>query len=139
MTPAKPEVPPRGPTGRSAARLNLGERGSAVVMVAAGALFLCLLGAAAVLVAGYAVAAQAAREAADLAALSGARAFALGGDACGVAGRVAAANRSLLRTCSIRGDSFSFSVTVAVSVAVPASWPGLPHEAAAEAKAGRRG
>jgi secretion/DNA translocation related TadE-like protein len=95
------------------------------------------LGAMAMLVAGYVVGYSRARAAADLAALSGAAAFTIGGDACAQARRTARLNGARVTGCGHVGDAIDFVVTVRAVVDVRSLMPGLPKEVEAEAYAGR--
>lgn len=116
-----------------------GQKGSGSVLVA-GALLLAMVVAGAVLVvAGYVVAVHHSRAAVDLAALSGASAHGRGQDACGAAGRVAAANRVSLAGCRVRGDSLDVVISVTVRQRVGRPSPVLPGEVVATAHAGRLG
>jgi secretion/DNA translocation related TadE-like protein len=96
-----------------------------------------LLGAAAAVVAGYLASHHQARSAADLAALSGAAAYAKGEDACAQARRIARQNGGRATRCNQVGDEVDFVVTVRVVVAVRVRSPGLPRQVEAEAHAGR--
>lgn len=108
-----------------------GERGSAVPFAVACLGMVLLLGAAlgvtGALVAGH----RTAQAAADLAALAGATALAGGGDGCGAADRIAAANGAALSGCSVAGAD----VRVTVVVTGP-RWLGSHGDLAAEARAG---
>lgn len=94
------------------------------------------LAAAATLVAGYLVAHHSARSAADLAALSGAAAYAGGQDACDQARRTARQNGARVVRCDRVGDEIDFVVTVRTVVEVRSRVPGLPRRVEAEAHAG---
>ena len=109
-------------------RLVRSEGGSATVLVVAmaGVLMFVLVGLSAV--SGLVSAQRRAQSAADLAALGGAAAL---DDACGEAGRIAAANAAVLDGCEVAGSE----VTVAVSVAGP-HLPGPGVRVSAEARAG---
>ena len=89
---------------RRRADRGMGDRGSMSILAA----FLCALtlvvGAAVIVVAGAHVAAERARTAADLGALSAARMLRLGGDACAEAHRVAETNGSVVTSCRIDGQ-----------------------------------
>lgn len=113
-----------------------GERGSASVLVAGLVGVLVLLGGAAVVVAGYAVAYHRVRAAADLAAVSAAAAFVQGQDACTQARRSARDNGAGLRDCDQVGDQIDYVVTVQVELEVPTRVRGLPRQVEAEASAG---
>lgn len=85
-------------------RALAGDSGAMSILAA----FLCALtlalGVAAIVVAGAHLASERARTAADLAALSGARALRLGGEACAEAERVAAVNGSTVVACRVDGQ-----------------------------------
>lgn len=87
-------------------------------------------------IAGYLVAATRARTAADLAALSGATAYADGQDACAAARRNARANGASVVLCNQVGDAVDFVVTVRAQVRVGVRVPGLPTTSTAVAYAG---
>jgi len=113
-----------------------GQQGSATVLVAGLIGVVLLLGAVALLVAGYEIAYRRARVAADLAALSGAAAFAQGGDACRQARRSAADNGAWALSCDQVGDQIDHVVTVRVRVEVSTRLRGLPDGVEALAHAG---
>ena len=115
------------------------ERGSGTVLMAAIMAVVVTLGAAATVVAGYLVSHHQARAAADLAALSGAAAYAEGEDACDQARRAARQNGAMATRCDRVGDEVDFVVTVRVVVEVRVRSPGLPRQVEAEAHAGRVG
>ena len=114
-----------------------GERGSGTLLMAGIMGLVVTLGAMAMLVAGYVVGYHRARAAADLAALSGAAAFSVGGDACAEARRTAKLNGARVARCGQVGDHIDFVVTVRAVVDVRSLLPGLPKEVEAEAYAGR--
>ena len=114
------------------------ERGSASVLMVGLLSVVVVLGAAAALIGGYALAYHRARSAADLAALSGAVAE-QGRPACVDADRIARANRVRLADCDQVGDQVDFVLTVRVAAAVQSRLPGLPDEVEAEAHAGPAG
>ena len=87
-------------------------------------------------VAGYLVSVHRARSAADLAALSGAVAYSLGGDACARSTSTAVANAATVTDCTADGDQVDFVVSVTVSVKVGRTVPGLPDRISARACAG---
>lgn len=91
----------------------------------------------AMLVAGYLVAHHSARAAADLAALSGAAAYAGGADACDQARRTARQNGARVIRCERVGDEVDFVVTVRTAVEVRSRVPGLPRRVEAQAHAGQ--
>lgn len=112
------------------------ERGvGTLVMVGVMAVVLAL-SLVAICIAGYLVAAQHARTAADLAALSGASTFAAGGDACSAARKNAGRNGASVTSCNQVGDQIDFVVTVGTSVSVGVRVPGLPWTVNAVAYAG---
>lgn len=78
-----------------------------------------------------AVAAHAARSAADLAALAGARALLSGEAACAVAARAVEANRASVVSCAIDADDVVVRAEVTVSLGVVGS-----RAASATARAG---
>jgi len=95
------------------------------------------LAAAATVVAGYLVSHHRARSAADLAALSGAAAYARGEDPCDEARHSARRNGAQVTRCDRVGDPVDFVVTVRVVVEVRVRSPGLPRRVEGEAHAGR--
>ncbi|MFB9315750.1 Rv3654c family TadE-like protein [Nocardioides plantarum] len=107
------------------------ERGAASVLVLALAGVLVLLGAALSVVGAMVVDHRTAQSAADLAVLAAARVLADGGDACGAAGRVAAANGADLTSCVVAGRE----VRVGTRVSGP-RWLGQRGDLEAEARAG---
>jgi secretion/DNA translocation related TadE-like protein len=115
------------------------QRGSGTVLMTAIMSVVVALGAVATVVAGYLVSHHQARSAADLAALSGAAAFAKGDDACAQARRTAQQNGARATHCDRAGDEVDFVVTVRVVVEVRVRSPGLPRRVEAEAHAGRVG
>lgn len=112
------------------------ERGSASVLVVGVMGVVVTLATAAMLVAGYLVAQHRARAAADLAALSGAVAYAQGEDACAAAGRAASRNGARLISCEQVGDLVDFVVSVDVRVHVAPRLRGLPSAVPGRAHAG---
>lgn len=117
-------------------RHGRGERGSGTVLtVGLMGLVLALAGAAMV-VAGYLVAAHRAKAAADLGALSGAAAVRSGLDPCVAAARAAEGQRAEVRRCERVGDQIDFVVTVTAQVTVGVRVPGLPRTLAAVGHAG---
>ncbi len=112
------------------------ERGvGTVVMVGVMAVILAL-SLAGVCIAGHLVSATRARTAADLAALSGATAYAAGQDACAAARGNARANGASVVLCNQVGDAVDFVVTVRAQVRVGVRLPGLPTTSTAVAYAG---
>ncbi len=107
------------------------QRGSATVLVVAVAGLLLLVGAALGVVAAMVHAHRVAQSAADLAALAGARALALGRDGCVGAADVASANGVRMTSCRVAGR------VVAVTVEAPGPrWLGQSADLLAEARAG---
>lgn len=115
------------------------QRGSGTVLMVAIMAVVVALGAAVTVVAGYLAGHHRARSAADLAALSGAAAYAKGEDACAEARRTARRNGARVARCDQVGDPVDFVVTVRVVVQVRVRSPGLPRRVEAEAHAGRVG
>ena len=114
-----------------------GERGSGTVLMGAIMSVVVALAATATVVAGYLVSHHRARSAADLAALSGAAAYARGDDPCDQARRTARRNGARVTRCEQVGDPVDFVVTVRVVVEVRLRSPGLPRRVDGEAHAGR--
>lgn len=112
------------------------ERGVGTVLMVGVMAVVAALGLAGVCIAGYLVAAQRARTASDLAALSGATAFAAGQDPCTAASRNARTNGASVLLCNRVGDDVDFVVTVRAQVRVGVRLPGLPSTMAAVAYAG---
>jgi secretion/DNA translocation related TadE-like protein len=92
---------------------------------------LLLMGAALAVVTALVAAHRAAQSAADLAALAGARGVASGGDGCGAATDVAAANGARLTDCTVSGRV----VDVEVEVTGP-HWLGQTADLSARSRAG---
>lgn len=113
-----------------------GEAGVAAAVVVPVVMALVTLAAAGVLALAYSAAVRAARAAADLAAVSGAQAYARGDDACAEARRIAERNGAGVSGCEVAGDLIDFVVEVRVSRGVGARLPGLPERVAATAYAG---
>jgi len=116
---------------RRGCRGGRGQRGAASLFAVACLAVLMVVGAALGVVAAMVHAHRVAQSAADLAALAGASAVAEGGDACGAAGRIAAANGAGLEGCLVSG----LDVAVTVTVDGP-RWLGQSGDLAAEARAG---
>lgn len=129
--------PPRWRRSGPSSSRGRDERGGASVLMAGIMGVVVTLGAAATLVAGYLVAHHQARSAADLAALSGAVAYADGRDACDQARRTARQNGVRMVRCDRVGDDIDFVVTVLTAVEVRSRVPGLPRRVDAEAHAGQ--
>lgn len=122
---------------RCAAPARHSHRGAGTVLTAGIGAFLVVVAAFAVVLASYLQAVHAARQAADLAAVDGARAVAAGRAGCRAAAATAAANGARLESCREVSDSAEFVVAVKVSVPVGISIPGLSDRAAGRAEAGR--
>jgi secretion/DNA translocation related TadE-like protein len=112
------------------------EHGSGSILMVGVLCVVLMFGLAAVWVSGYLVAGHRARAAADLAALSGAAAFASGADSCGAARRNAESNTAVGVSCQQVGDQLDFVVTVEVEVPVQSRVAGLPRSVRAKASAG---
>lgn len=97
------------------ARSGAGDRGSGSVLLTAVVALVLSAGSAGLGLAGALVARQRAEAAADLAALAGGQALLRGGDACGTAGRVAAAGKARVVVCKPAGTI----VYVVVEVTLP--------------------
>jgi secretion/DNA translocation related TadE-like protein len=97
---------------------------------------LLMLSLMAICVAGYLVAVHHARNAADLAALSGAARYAAGADACQAARHNADTNGARVTSCGQVGDLVDFVITVQVEVTVRTGVIGLPTTVKAVAYAG---
>lgn len=108
--------------------------GGSVLMIGLLAVVMAMAWGATV-IAGYLVAGHRATSIADLAALSGASAFAGGRDGCGTARRVAERQHAKAH-CRQVGDQIDFVITVTAVVRVPAALPGLPTEVRAVGHAG---
>ena len=107
------------------------ERGSATLAASGVIGLLVLLGGALGVVGAMVHAHRVAQSAADLAALAGAHAAALGEDACSTAAGLASANGADLDSCVTDGSD----VRVRVTVEGP-HWLGQTHDLQAEARAG---
>ena len=107
------------------------QSGAATLLVMAMAGVLLFLGGALAVVMALFAAHRVAQAAADLAALSGARAVSTGGDGCEVARRIALANRARLTACEISGRV----VEVEVEATGP-SWLGQSADLSARSRAG---
>lgn len=115
------------------------QRGSGTVLVAGVCLALTAVAVVILVIGGYLVAADRARGAADLVALSAASDRAGGGDGCRVAAGAARENGVLLVSCRISGDSLDFVIRVTVRQPVRAGLPLLPDGVPATSVAGRLG
>lgn len=116
-----------------------GERGSGTVLAAGTVLLLMAVAAAILVVGAYVVAADHARGAADLVAISAAAKVTQRGDGCRAAGDIARRNGVALARCTVRGDRFDFVVSVTVRQPVRLRLPLLPDAVRATSHAGRLG
>ena len=116
-----------------------GERGSGTVLVAGVVLVLMAVTTALLVIGGYILAADRARGAADLVAVSAAAEQSDGGDGCRVAARLAQRNGVGLVRCVVAGDSLDFVVSVTVRQPVRLRLPLLPNGVPATSHAGRLG
>jgi secretion/DNA translocation related TadE-like protein len=115
----------------SIARGDPRERGSATVLVAVAATVLLVVGSAMTVLVAMVADHRRAQAAADLAALAGARALALGRDGCARATVVAEANGARLLACTATGRE----VEVRVEVTGP-HWLGQTSDLTARSRAG---
>lgn len=115
------------------------QRGSGTALVAAVVLVLLAVAVAVLVVATFLVAADRARGAADLVALSAAAELARAGDGCRTAAGVAELNGVGLVRCASSGDPFDFAVSVTIRQPVALNLPLLPDAMLATSHAGRRG
>lgn len=120
-------------------KLNSGERGSGTVLVAAVMCVLMAITAAILVVGGYLVAADRARGAADLVAVSAAAEQAGLGEGCRAAAGIARLNGVELVRCVVDGDSLDFVISATVRQPVRLRLPLLPDGAMATSHAGRLG
>ena len=112
------------------------ERGSGTLLVVGLMAVVGVVATMAMVAAVYLVVGHRARGAADLAALSGAAAYAEGRDPCLAAGRLARANDARLVRCDRVGDDVDYVVSVTVEVEVGLRVPGLPRALQGRAHAG---
>ncbi len=112
------------------------DRGSGTVLTAAGIIVLVVTTLAGWWVVAWTDAVHQSRNAADLAALAGASAYAVSRDPCEAARQIAAANRARLVDCRSAGGRQAFTVTVRVAVELHPRVRGGPREVAADAVAG---
>lgn len=110
------------------------ERGAGTVLIGAVILFGTVIAALATVVVCYLMAAERARGAADLVALSAATVYESGRDPCLAARDAARANGVVLDSCEVTGDSLDLVVTATVRVSVGV--PGLPADVTATSYAG---
>lgn len=127
---------PRCRVSRTAAR---DQHGSGTVLVAGIVVVLMAAAAALLVIGGYLVAADRARGAADLVAVSAAARVSQQGDGCRSSDTVARRNGVLLVACTVRGDSLDFVVSVTVRQPVRMRLPLLPDGVQATSHAGRLG
>jgi secretion/DNA translocation related TadE-like protein len=116
--------------------VNRDDRGAGtlmVAMVAAGCVGLVALG---VIISAYVVATHRARQAADLAVLAAAHAYASGTDPCRTAVSVAEANSATATRCSITGTREAFAIVVTTRVAVRLRVPAELATVTATSRAG---
>jgi secretion/DNA translocation related TadE-like protein len=99
---------------RGEGRGSGGDPGAGSVLLVAAVAVVLSGATCAMALAGALVSRQRAEAAADLAALAGAQALVRGGDACGTAGRVAAAGRARLVVCQPVGSTVHLVVEVAL-------------------------
>jgi len=129
-------MPAPGDTGGDCLR---DEHGSGTALVAGAVVVLMAVAGAVLLVASYLVAADYARGAADLVAISAAARVAQRGNGCTAAENVAQHNGVALVRCTARGDSLDFVVSVTVRRPVTVGLPLLPDGVSATSHAGRLG
>ncbi len=115
------------------------QHGSGTVLVAGSVVMLMAVAAAILVIGSYLVAADHARGAADLVAISAAAKVAQLGDGCRTAADVAHRNGASLVRCTVRGDSLDFVVSVTVLQPVRVRLPLLPDGVPATSHAGRLG
>ncbi len=113
-----------------------GERGSGTLLVVGLMAVVGVVAMMAMVAAVYLVAGHRAHGAADLAALSGAAAYAQGRPPCPAAARLARANGARLTGCDQVGDDVDYVVSVTVEVPVGLRVPGLPRSLGGRAHAG---
>lgn len=114
-----------------------GERGAATSLVVGAIAIVLTVSLAIGIVTGYLLATHRVRQAADLAALSGAQRLAGGESGCSVAEATARANGARVANCTEVGDALEFAVTVEARVDVTPAIAGLPPEVSATSSAGR--
>ena len=113
-----------------------GERGSGTLLMVGVMAVVGVVATMAMVAAVYLVAGHRAHGAADLAALSGAAAYAEGRSPCPTAARLARANGARLARCDRVGDDVDYVVSVTVEVEVGVRVPGLPRTLSGRAHAG---
>ncbi|MDO4785294.1 MAG: flp pilus-assembly TadE/G-like family protein [Propionibacteriaceae bacterium] len=112
------------------------ERGSGSLLAVAASLALIGFAAVVVWVVAWFGCLHRADQVADLASSAGAEAFAVGGDPCGVAARVAELNKARLTSCQSGGGPGHFVVKAEVAVPLHPRVPGAPEEVRSRAAAG---
>jgi secretion/DNA translocation related TadE-like protein len=112
------------------------ERGSGSLLMVGVMAVVGVVAMMAMVAAAYLVAGHRAHGAADLAALSGAAAYAQGRSPCPAAARLARANDAALVRCDRVGDDVDYVVSVTVEVEVGLRVPGLPRALRGRAHAG---
>jgi secretion/DNA translocation related TadE-like protein len=112
------------------------ERGSGSLLMVGVMAVVGVVSMMAMVAAVYLVAGHRAHGAADLAALSGATAYAQGRSPCPAAARLARANDAALVRCDRVGDDVDYVVSVTVEVEVGLRVPGLPRALSGRAHAG---
>lgn len=112
------------------------ERGSGTLLMVGVLAVVGVVAMAAMVAAAYLVAGHRAHGAADLAALSGAAAYAEGRSPCPAAAQLARANDARLTRCDRVGDDVDYVVSVTVEVQVGLRVPGLPPALRGRAHAG---
>lgn len=112
------------------------QRGSATLLVAAGLLVASGIVAALLMFSWCRIETHRVQGAADLAALTGARAMSNGAQACEASGRAAAAERTRLASCSVVGDELDFVVSVSVEDSDTGFLLGIPTHFGANSNAG---
>ncbi len=113
------------------------EHGSGTGLVSMAIAVVALVALVGVVVGSLVMAREQVALSADQAALSAARAQAMGEDACATAAEIARANGTELVSCDLVADLDAFVVTVTVSMELGTSWPGLPRRVEVTASAGR--
>lgn len=126
----------RGRDVRGRQERSCDERGSGTVLALAGLLVMTVVVAFAVAVGTLLLAQHRVRGIADAVALSAARTYQAGGDACAAARRLARAESARVVTCKAVGTPDEFAVHVTVSRRWARSHSVLPAELRAEAFSG---
>lgn len=123
-----------GPTGAKGRSRD--ERGSGTLLVVGLMAVVGVVATMAMVAAAYLVVGHRAHGAADLAALSGAAAYAEGRPPCPAAARMARANDARVTRCDRVGDEVDYVVSVTVEVPAGLRVPGLPSVLTGRAHAG---